>query len=222
MAFIRKRGLYDTGKIAYIQVDDIRPNRDQPRRYFDKDKLLELAESIKENGIIQPLSVRKTQDGYELVAGERRLRAAKEAGLKEVPCLVLDVNSYQSAVLALCENIHRQDLDFIEEAEGIYQMINVLGMSQAEVAKKLGRSQSAVANKLRILNLPGELLFIIREKGLTERHARALLRLDNDGDRVRVLEQVINRGLNVTDTEKFIDRFLEKKTRRKRPPRVNT
>ena len=211
MAFIRKKGLYDTGKITYISVNDIRPNRDQPRRYFDKGKLNELAESIAANGIIQPLSVRRTDDGFELVAGERRLRAAKMAGLREVPCIVLDVDTCQSAVLALVENLHRQDLDFIEEAEGIYQMMQIFGMSQEAAAKKLGKSQSAVANKLRILKLPGELLFVIRENGLTERHARALLRLDTDEERIKVLEQIIRRGMNVATTEKFIDKYIEDK-----------
>ena len=211
MGLLRKKGLYDTGKVVYIPADSIKVNSDQPRKNFDKDKLNDLAASIAQHGIIQPLSVRKAADGYELIAGERRLRAAKMAGLKEVPCLVLDVDTCQSAVLALVENICRQDLDFIEEAEGIYQMIQVYGMSQEETAKMLGKSQSAIANKLRILRLPGEILFVIRENGLTERHARSLLRLDNDADRIKVLEQVIRRNLNVDATEKFIDKYIENK-----------
>lgn len=211
MALLRKKGIYDTGKIVYIASDSIKPNKNQPRRYFDREKLKELSDSIAQCGIIQPLSVRKCDAGYELIAGERRLRAAKMAGLREVPCIILDVDTCQSSVLALVENIHRQNLDFIEEAEGIYQMIQVYGLSRDEVAKRLGKSQSAISNKLRLLKIPGEILFIVRENGLTERHARALLRLEDDNDKIKVLEQIISRDLNVAATEKLIDKFIEDK-----------
>lgn len=204
----RRKGIYESTRITYIKTDSISPNPNQPRRIFDSESLRELAASIGKYGIIQPLTVRRKGHDYELIAGERRLRAAKMAGLSKVPCIVLDVAESDSSVIALVENLHRRDLDFIEEAEGIYQLINTFGLSQEEAAKKLGKSQSAIANKLRILRLGGELLYIIREAGLTERHARALLRLDDEQSRIMVLEKVINDGLNVAKTEEYIEKLL--------------
>jgi len=198
-------------QIVQLPVEKIHPNPEQPRKYFDREKLDELKNSILAYGVIQPLTVRKKDEGYELVAGERRLRAARSAGLLHVPCIIIDVDEVDSAIIALAENIHRQDLDFIEEAESIYQMENVFGLTREEIAQKLGKSRSAIANKLRILNLPGELLFIIRERGLSERHARALLRLESDNDRVLVLQHILNKNLTVSDTERYIERYLEGK-----------
>lgn len=210
MSILRKR---DAGRrqITYINVSDIKPNEDQPRLHFDKEKLQNLAASIEKYGVIQPLTLRKADGQLRLIAGERRLRAAKMAGLYEVPCIIMEADELNSAVLALAENLHRDGLDFIEEAVGIYQMTQKYGLTREQAAEKLGYSVSAITNKLRILKLPGELLFIIRENGLTERHARALLRLDDNGDRIRVLDRVINRKLTVGQTEQLIEDFLREK-----------
>lgn len=211
MLLSKKRGIFETCHIVFVPVEDIKPNPSQPRKQFDREAIAELATSIKRYGILQPLSVRRKNKEYELVSGERRLRAAKLAGLTQVPCIVLGISDTDSSVLALVENLHRRDLDFIEEAEGLGRLIQEFGMSQEEAARKVGKSQSAVANKLRILKLPGEILYIIRQEGLTERHARALLRLKTDSDRVAVLKEIIDRGLNVARTEEYIEEFLNKK-----------
>lgn len=211
MLLTRKRGIYETNRIIYVPVESIDPNPAQPRKNFDREALAELAGSIKRYGVLQPLSVRKNEKKYMLVSGERRLRAAKLAGLKEVPCIVLEVDNSDSSVLALVENLHRRDLDFIEEAEGLNRLIQDYRLSQEEVARKVGKSQSAIANKLRILKLPGEILYIIREEGLSERHARALLRLEDNEERIAVLKAVINQGLNVAKTEQYIEDFIAAK-----------
>jgi len=207
----KKHSLYETNRIVYLPVSDIQPNPAQPRRQFDPDALHELASSISVYGVLQPLTVRHCGRTFELVAGERRLRAAKLAGLHEVPCIILDVDTSESSVLALIENLHRRDLDFIEEAEGLSRLIRLYGLSQEEAAKKIGKSQSAVANKLRILKLPGEILYIIKEAGLTERHARALLRLETDEERIDALREIIKEGLNVAKAEEYIDSLINKK-----------
>ncbi len=150
-----------------ISPDYISPNPDQPRRYFDPDGLTELAESIRVHGILQPLSVRRKGGGrYELIAGERRLRAAMICGLEQVPCLVLEVSRESSCLLSLIENLQRRDLDFWEEAKALERLISVYGLSQEEAAAKVGKSQSAVANKLRLLRLPQEVLTLLRKKRL--------------------------------------------------------
>jgi len=197
--------------VLMIPVDEIDPNPTQPRSDFDDGALRDLAASIAEYGILNPLNVRLHYGRYELVAGERRLRAAKLAGLKAVPCTVLDVDLEGSSLLAMVENIQREDLDFVEEARGIANLIRLFDMSQEEAAKKLGRSQSAVANKLRLLKLPGDILASLRENGLTERHGRALLRLPSESDQRGALNQIISRDLNVAQTDAYIDRLLEEK-----------
>ena len=142
------------GGILYLRTEDIAPSPVQPRQYFDDDALKELSDSIRNYGILNPLTLRLRGGRYELVAGERRLRAAKLAGLREVPCILLDVNMEDAGLIALIENLQRKDLDYIEEARGIQQLIQMFGMSQEEAARRIGRSQSAVANKLRLLRLP--------------------------------------------------------------------
>jgi ParB family chromosome partitioning protein len=211
VAFLKKRGLYELNRVIRLPVHEIRPNPAQPRRQFDPEALSELASSIYAYGILQPLTVRRCQKGFELVAGERRLRAAKLAGLSEVPCLVLDVGSPESSILALIENLHRRDLDFIEEAEGISRLISLCGLSQEEAARKIGKSQSAVANKLRILRLPPEILCVLREKGLSERHARALLRLETDPERAAALDVIVREEMNVARAEAYIEALCTKK-----------
>ena len=198
-------------KVILLPVGSIHPNPMQPRKVFDPDTLAELTESIRMYGVLQPLTVRKASDGsFELVAGERRLRASRAAGLEKVPCILVNVSEQDSGLLALVENLQRQDLDFIEEAEGLRTLTRSYGMSQEEAAKCIGLSQSAVANKLRLLRLSPELLYLLRERGLSERHARALLRLENDEQRLEVLSYVLENDLNVARTEQYIEDYLKR------------
>ena len=196
------------GGITQIPVADIEPNPNQPRRVFDEEALRSLAARIAEYGLISPISLRLHYGRYELVSGERRLRAAKLAGLTRVPCIVLDVDMEESGLLAMVENLQREDLDFIETARGIENLIRMFGISQEEAARRLGLSQSAVANKLRLLKLPPDILAALRDKGLTERHGRALLRLDSPERQRLALAQIAGEGLNVAQTDAYIDSLL--------------
>jgi len=205
-----------TRRVLYLSTDALRPNPHQPRRDFDENSLRELSESIRRYGILQPLTVRSTAEGYELIAGERRLRAAKMAGLREVPCLLARSSEEESALLALIENLQRRDLHYLEEAEAIAQLIALCGLSQEQAAEKLGKSQSAVANKLRLLRLSLPCAHLLRENGLSERHARALLRLADEEDRLRALEVIVARGYNVAQSESYIEKLLA--ARQKTPP----
>ncbi len=206
-----------SSKVCYIPVEQIRPNPQQPRREFRDEELRELADSIAVYGILQPLTVRKCDRTYELIAGERRLRAARAAGLAKVPCLVAAVDDADAGMLALLENVQRQDLNCFEEAAAIAALIRNYGLSQEQVAEKLGRSQSAVANKLRLLRLGDEVRANIIRGGLTERHGRALLRLATDAQRLQVLEQVLAKDMTVAQTEALVERTLQ--TIRTTPPR---
>jgi ParB family chromosome partitioning protein len=197
--------------IIYLRTDELQPNPVQPRTVFDEASLAELSESIRSYGMLHPLTVRRRGGRYELVAGERRLRAAKLIGLREVPCVLVDVNMEDAGLIALVENLQRRDLDFLEEANGIRQLIRMFGMSQEEAARRLGKSQSAVANKLRLLKLPEDVLETLRERGLSERHARALLRLPDDGSRRAALGKIIEKDMNVAAAESYIDALLEEK-----------
>lgn len=205
----KKQKMFETNRITYISIDAIAPNPGQPRKQFDAGALAELAESVRQFGILQPLSVRRQNGCFELVAGERRLRAARICGMKEVPCILLGIDAEQSAFLALIENLQRRDLDFIEEAEGLARLILTFGLSQGEAARRLGKSQSAVANKLRILKHSPETIAIIREHALTERHARALLRLVTQEERLDAAKHVAAQGLNVLQTDEYITKRLE-------------
>ena len=167
----------ETGRVVFLPAKAIRPNPAQPRKLFREEPLDELAESIRQHGILQPLSVRRVGTSYELIAGERRLRAGIQAGLTEIPCIVMQMTDRESAMTALVENLQRQDLDFIEEARGIDLLLRQWNMSQEQVAKVLGKSQSGVANKLRLLRHSPAVLEALRRAELTERHARALLKL---------------------------------------------
>jgi ParB family chromosome partitioning protein len=188
-----------------IPIGRINPNPKQPRRQFDHESLLGLAQSIKQNGILQPLSVREDGKGdYELIAGERRLRASLIAGLTQVPCIMIDADENQSSVLSLLENIQRQDLNFFEEADGLARLIETWGLTQEELAAKLGKTQSTIANKLRLLKLSQNDRNRIIEANLTERHARALLKLGEE-ERASVLQQIIEKNLNVSETDRLID-----------------
>ena len=197
-------------RVLYLPVSGIRPNPNQPRRHFDEAALRELAESIRQYGILQPLTVRRTLTGYELIAGERRLRAAKIAGLRSVPCLLARAEEESSSVLALIENIQRRDLHYFEEAAAIAQLIKTYGFSQEQAADKLGKSQSAIANKLRLLRLSPDCAALLREHELSERHARALLRLTDETERLAALKTIVARGMTVAQTEEYIEDLLRK------------
>lgn len=200
----RKNELFSNRRILFLDMEHIVSNPHQPRQNFHNESLRELSLSIRQYGILQPLTVRKKDGFFELVAGERRLRAARMAGLTEVPCIVVDLDNEQSSMLALIENLQRQDLDFVEEAEGIARLILTFGLSQEEAARKLGKSQSSVANKLRILKHAPEVLDRLRQHGLTERHARALLKLETTEEKLRTVELIVEHSLNVSQTEDLV------------------
>lgn len=206
---LQRKGEFLSTRVQYIPLGRIRPNPQQPRRSFDEEGLAELAASIRSCGILQPLTVRRAGEGYELVAGERRLRAARIAGLREVPCLVAQVGEEDSALLALMENLQRRDLDCWEEAQAIARLISRYGLSQEEAAPRLGRAQPTVANKLRLLRLPEDVRALLRENGLTERHARALLRLQDPEVQRRAAGDMVRRGMNVAQAEAYVEKLLQ-------------
>ena len=198
----------ETGRVVFLPARAIRPNPAQPRKVFQEDALAELAESIRQHGILQPLAVRRIGTAYELIAGERRLRAGQIAGLTEIPCIVMNMDDRESGIAALVENLQRQDLDYIEQARGICALMDNYSMSQEQVAKLLGKSQSAVANKLRILRHSNQVLQALRETGLTERHARALLKLPSEPEKMQALATIVRLGMNVARTEQYIESLL--------------
>lgn len=198
----------DTGRVVFVPIRSIKPNPAQPRKVFQPETLEELAQSISVHGILQPLSVRRVEGAYELIAGERRLRAAQLAGLTDVPCIVMRMDEKESTVAAMIENLQRQDLDFIEEATGISRLMALFEMNQEQAARMLGKSQSAVANKLRILRHSEPVLAALREGGLTERHARALLRLGTEAEKLAAIAHILRQGMSVAQTEKYIDACL--------------
>lgn len=199
--------------VVELEISRISPNKDQPRISFGRDELVSLAKSIAQDGILQPLTVRRTADGYELISGERRLRAAKMAGCRTVPCIIMDIGGESSAFLAIVENLQRQDLSFFEQAQAIASLIREYGCTQDKIALRLGLSQSTVANKLRLLKLSEVCRNEIIRQGLTERHARALLKLDNDQQRLFMLQKIEAGGLNVEKTEKVIEGYNAKRRR---------
>ena len=197
-----------------IRVSDIARNPNQPRKYFDPEAIAQLAESIRQYGVLNPLTVRRSPSGgYELVAGERRLRAARVAGLNEVPCLVIAADNEDSSAIALVENLQRRDLDFFEEAYGFKRLIDQYGLTQEEAARKVGKTQSAVANKLRLLRLSQKNMELIRSANLTERHARCLLRLDSEDERINATNYIIEHDLNVSRSEQYIEELLKERER---------
>lgn len=197
--------------ISYISPELISPNIYQPRKHFNDESIEELAQSIKIYGIIQPISIRRLgSNNYELVAGERRLRAAKKLGLSEVPAIIIDITDKDSAAIALLENLQREDLNFIEEAEAFYNLIKDHSYTQEQLAEVIGKKQSTIANKLRILKLDDETRNILLENNLTERHARALLKLPTIELQKKILNTVIAKSLNVMKTEQLIEQELLK------------
>ena len=197
--------------VQCIEVDKIVPNPQQPRRVFEPEALRELASSIASHGVIQPVTLRRVGGLYELIAGERRLRATQMAGLKAIPAIVVSADDEESAVLALIENIQRENLSYMEEALGYLKLAQEYHMTQEEIAKLMGKTQSAVANKLRILRLCGETKRILAEYGLTERHARALLRLANEEQQVQTAKLIAVKGMNVRESEEYIENLLAKR-----------
>jgi len=208
MQAVKKRPSLRRGGIIYLPVEELCTSPMQPRRVFDETGIDELAASIAEYGILNPLTVRLRTGRYELVAGERRLRAAKKAGFTEVPCILLDVNMEDASLIALVENLQRRDLDFIEEAQAIDQLIRLFGMSQEEAARRIGKSQSAVANKLRLLKLPEDVRASLRENDLTERHGRALLRLPDARQQRDALTYIVRNDLTVAATDEYVESLL--------------
>ena len=205
MNFISK----NENKISDIPIIKIRPNKAQPRKVFNEEDLNALSQSIAENGILQPLTVRKVSaTEYELIAGERRLRASVMAGLRKVPCIVIKCSEKESAVYALLENLQRSDLGMFEEARGVSRLIRRYGLTQQEAAVKLGKTQSTIANKLRLLRLTYEEQEWIENAGLSERHARALLKLGDEGARREALSKIISENLNVQQSENLINLML--------------
>lgn len=203
-----------TEKMVYIPLDEIMPNPYQPRRCFEISALNELAESIREVGVITPITVRRAPGGFELVCGERRVRAAKLVGLKEIPAVIAEISDKESAILAITENLQRKDLSFFEEAESMQSLIECHCLTQDTVAKKLGKSQAAVANKIRLLKLPESVRVIINEGNLCERHARAFLRLPLESMQVAAAKRCVELKLNVSATEKMVQKMLEEEPRK--------
>ncbi len=195
-----------------LPLSNIVPNKAQPRKQFDEAAIHSLSQSIKENGVIQPVCVRKNGVIYEIISGERRCRASKLAGLTEVPCIVMDVNDEQSAVLALIENIQRSDLSFFEEAIAINELITVYGLTQQEAAKRLGKAQSTVANKLRLLRFSDAERTMLLGGNITERQARALIRVEDSSARAKLLHEVVRRNLNLEQTEALVSNYLTEKS----------
>ena len=201
----------ETGRVVFLPADSIQPNPAQPRQVFQPEALDELADSIRRHGILQPLSVRRIGNAYQLIAGERRLRAARIAGITDIPCILMRMDDRESGMAAMVENLQRQDLDFIEEATGIRRLLTDYGMSQEQAARLLGKSQSAIANKLRILKHGEPVLLRLRQAGLTERHARALLKLRTQEETLAAIAEIARQGMSVARTEKYIESLLSAK-----------
>lgn len=207
MRFLSK----DENKVIDIPARQIRPNKTQPRQCFSEEELRSLSQSIATNGLLQPITVRKLRgDEYELIAGERRLRASVMAGFQKIPCIVMKCSDKDSAIFALIENLQRKDLNMFEEARGINRLIRKYGITQEQAALQIGKRQSTVANKLRLLRLTYEEQDWILQSGLTERHARALLKIGNEELRKEALSHIVAEVMNVKESERYIDSLLHK------------
>ena len=202
--------------IEFIDINDIKPNENQPRKVFDDVKLQELANSIKEHGLIQPVILRQAKKGYEIVAGERRWRACRKAGLKEIPCMIKELTDEQNMLVAIIENMQREDLNPIEEAEGLNQMISSFGMTQEEVSKSVGKSRPYITNSLRLLKLPQEVRDMVSEGKLTTGHARAIAGIGDRERQIQLAEYVIKEELSVREVERLIK---EQHSSKKKNPR---
>ena len=215
-----KSGKYKIGwQIILVPQEEIYPNPNQPRKRFDFDELESLAQSIRQNGIIQPIAVRVNSRGeYELISGERRLRASRLVGMAQIPCIIMEASDEKSALFALLENIQRSDLGFFEEAQAIEKLIDDFGMSRDEVCKKLGKAPPTISNKLRLLRLPEDIRLKICQENLTERHARALLRLPAESQMQRAMSIIAEKRLSVAETERLVSQILDNDGHRRQPP----
>ncbi len=200
---------FPTKEITYLSVNEIKVNPNQPRKFFSLEAISELASSIKEHGILVPISIRYTKGAYELIAGERRLRASKMAGLDYIPCIIVDADNEQSHVLSIIENLQRENLNFIEEAIAYQSLIKDHGYTQEYLAKKICKNQSTIANKLRLLKLEDNVKEVLLKNNLTERHARALLKLPTQEAQLQVLNDIVKNNLNVAKTENLIEGYLK-------------
>lgn len=210
----------ESGRVMFLPAKAIRANPAQPRKVFAQETLEELAESIRQHGILQPLSVRRVGTGYELITGERRLRAGILAGLAEIPCIVMQMDDAESGMAAMVENLQRQDLDFLEEAAGIAALMALGNFRQDQVARLLGKSQSAVANKLRLLRHSSPVLEALRQEKLTERHARALLKLEDEEQKLEAIRQIARQKMSVAQAERYIESLLSPPAPRSASPNV--
>lgn len=210
-----KNSADDRDRVQYIKIHDIMPNANQPRKTFNEEKIGELADSIKEHGIIQPIVVRKREKGYEIVAGERRWRAAIKAELSQVPCLVRELNDEQNMLIAIIENMQREDLNPIEEAEGLRQMSETFGMTQEQISKSLGKSRPYITNSMRLLKLPDYIRDSIAEGQLSAGHGRTLITVTDEKTRRELWQRIVSEGLSVREAEKLSS--SEGKQKKKKP-----
>lgn len=213
----------DEDRVLYIDINDIKPNKDQPRKTFNEEKLKDLANSIKENGVIQPLIIRKAQNGYELVAGERRWRAARIAEIKKVPCIIRDFDEKQNMIVAIIENMQRENLDPIEEALGLNEMIKRFEFTQEQVSNALGKSRAYIANSLRLLKLPEKIQNMIIEGRISAAHGRTIITIKDEKKQIKVCDKIIRNGLSVRAAERLTEKIKDdaRPERKKRKPSVN-
>ena len=213
----------DEDRVLYIDINDIKPNKDQPRKTFNEEKLKDLANSIKENGVIQPLIIRKAQNGYELVAGERRWRAARIAEIKKVPCIIRNFDEKQNMIVAIIENMQRENLDPIEEALGLNEMIKRFEFTQEQVSNALGKSRAYIANSLRLLKLPEKIQNMIIEGRISAAHGRTIITIKDENKQIEVCDKIIRNGLSVRAAERLTEKIKDdaRPERKKRKPGVN-
>lgn len=218
---IEKKQENEDKGISFINVNEIKPNQNQPRKTFDEEKLEELANSIKEHGLIQPVILRKADRGYEIVAGERRWRACRRAGIKELPCIIKELTDEQNMLLAIIENMQREDLNPIEEAEGLNQMITAFGMTQEQVSKSVGKSRPYITNALRLLKLPNEVRKLVSDEKLSTGHARAIAGIPSVEKQIQIAEYAVKNGLSVREIENLIreENTVKKKTSKRKSPK---
>lgn len=213
----------DEDRVLYIDINDIKPNKDQPRKTFNEEKLKDLANSIKENGVIQPLIIRASTNGYELVAGERRWRAARIADLKKVPCIIRNFDEKQNMIVAIIENMQRENLDPIEEALGLHEMIKRFEFTQEQVSNALGKSRAYIANSLRLLKLPEKIQNMIVEGRISAAHGRTIITIKDEKKQLEVCDKIIRNGLSVRAAERLTDKIKDdaRPERKKRKPTIN-
>ena len=206
----------ENDEILHLNIKNIIPNKQQPRTIFNHEKITDLAESIKEHGVVQPIIVRPSMNGYEIIAGERRYRASQLLGNTTIPAIIRNYDDVQTASIAIIENIQREDLSSIEEAIAYKQLMQLHDIKQSELAIQIGKSQSTIANKIRLLNLTEEVQQAIIDKKITERHARTLLNIKNEKQQIKLLNTIIKKHLNVAQTEKLITDYLVPITKQKK------